>query len=262
MIIPLIFQSRSIFYQLWLREIKNRYLGSISGYLWVLFQPIAQLALYALVFATIFKVRFPELAQHSFVEFVAIALWPWLAFQEGIQRALGAITNHAHVLKKVALAPELLIYSTVGGSYAVHGTGFLFILAILTIFGAHIHLLMLPWVLLLLGLWLLFTLGLAFILAALQVFFRDMEHILASVLMLLFYASPILYPISLVPEPFHTLLLLNPLSYFFDHLRELLLFGEMSFSVIDGVAVLLSAALFAVGLWFFRRCAHQFEAFL
>ncbi|CAB1274339.1 ABC transporter permease [Candidatus Nitrosacidococcus tergens] len=257
-----IFQSRSILYQLWLREIKSRYLGSISGYLWVFFQPVAQLALYALVFATIFKVRFPELDQHSFVEFVAIALWPWLAFQEGIQRALGAITNNGALIKKVALPSELLIYSSVGGSYAVHGAGFLFILILLKASGAYIYLAMLSWVILLLGLLLLFTLGLALILATLQVFFRDMEHILASVLMLWFYASPILYPISLVPEPFHTLLLLNPLSYFFDHFRELLLFDQFNFSLLDGVATFLSFSLFYVGLWFFRRCASQFEAFI
>lgn len=207
-------QYRALFQQLLLREINSRYLGSLSGYFWVLVQPLAQLALYALVFTTIFRVRFPELAQHNFITFVAIALWPWLAFQEAIQRALGAITSNAGLIKKIALPHEILIYAAVGSSYVVHGAGFLLVLAVLTILGSDLYLSTLPWVLILLGMLFLLTLGLALVLATLQVFLRDIEHGLVSVLMLWFYASPILYPVSLVPAPFHTLILANPLSYF------------------------------------------------
>jgi ABC-type polysaccharide/polyol phosphate export permease len=258
----LIRQYRALLQHLLVREINSRYLGSLSGYFWVLAQPLAQLALYSLVFTTIFRVRFPQLEQHSFVEFVAIALWPWLAFQEGIQRALVAISNNAGLIKKIALPHELLIYAAAGSSYAVHGAGFLLVLGVLTALGANLHWIALPAVLLLLGLLFLLTMGLALILATLQVFLRDIEHVLISVLMLWFYASPILYPISLVPEPFHTLLLANPLSYFFDRLRALLMFGDWRFTEVDIMLVLGSLLIFVLGLAFFRRCAGRFEEFL
>ncbi|MGR6035610.1 MAG: ABC transporter permease [Candidatus Nitrosoglobus sp.] len=255
-------QYRALLQHFLVREIKGRYFGSLSGYFWVLAQPLAQLALYSLVFTTIFRVRFPQLEQHSFVEFVAIALWPWLAFQEGIQRALVAISNNAGLIKKIALPHELLIYAAVGSSYAVHGAGFLLVLGVLTALGADLHLIALPAVLLLLGLLFLLTMGLALILATLQVFLRDVEHVLIPVLMLWFYASPILYPMSLVPEPFHTLLLANPLSYFFDRLRALLMIGDWRFTEVDVMLVLGSLLIFALGLAFFRRCAGRFEEFL
>jgi ABC-type polysaccharide/polyol phosphate export permease len=258
----LIGQHRALFRRFLVREIKNRYLGSLSGYFWVLAQPLAQLALYSLVFTTIFRVRFPELEQHSFVEFVAIALWPWLAFQEGVQRAMVAISNNAGLIKKIALPHELLVYTAVGGSYAVHGVGFLLILGVLAASGSEIHLMALPAVFLLLSLLFLLTMGLALILATLQVFLRDIEHVFAPVLMLWFYASPILYPISLVPEPFRTLLLANPLSYFFDRLRALLMFGDWKFTEIDALVALGSLLVFGLGLGFFRRCAGRFEEFL
>ncbi|WP_238985388.1 ABC transporter permease [Nitrosococcus halophilus] len=258
----LVWQHRALFRRFLVREIKGRYLGSFSGYFWVLLQPLAQLAIYSLVFTTIFRVRFPELEQHSFVVFVAIALWPWLAFHEGILRATVAITNNAGLIRKIALPYELLVYTAVGGSYAVHGVGFLLVLGVLTILGAELSLSALPLVLLLLGLLLLFTIGVALILSVLQVFLKDIEHVLAPVFMLLFYASPILYPLSLVPEPFRTLILANPLSYFFDRLRALLMFGEWSPSGADVLAVLGSVLVFVAGLRLFRRCAGRFEEFL
>lgn len=100
------------------------------------------------------------------------------------------------------------------------------------------------------------------VLATLQVFLRDIEHGLVSVLMLWFYASPILYPVSLVPAPFHTLILANPLSYFFDRLRALLMFGQGEFTGVDLIAAGSSVLVFMFGLAFFRRCAGRFEEFL
>jgi ABC-type polysaccharide/polyol phosphate export permease len=173
-----------------------------------------------------------------------------------------AISNNAGLIKKIALPHELLVYTAVGGSYAVHGVGFLLILGVLAASGSEIHLMALPAVFLLLSLLFLLTMGLALILATLQVFLRDIEHVFAPVLMLWFYASPILYPISLVPEPFRTLLLANPLSYFFDRLRALLMFGDWKFTEIDALVALGSLLVFGLGLGFFRRCAGRFEEFL
>lgn len=258
----LIWRHRTLFRRFLVREIKSRYLGSFSGYFWVLVQPLAQLAVYSLVFTTIFQVRFPELEQHSFVVFVALALWPWLAFQEGLQRATVAISSNAGLIRKIALPYELLVYAAVGGSYVVHGLGFLFVLGVLAALGSDLHFGTLPLVFLLLGLLFLLTTGLSLILATLQVFLKDVEHVLAPVLMLWFYASPILYPVSLVPEPFHTLILANPLSYFFDRLRDLLMFGDWKPAEADALMLAGSVLIFGLGLGLFRRCAHRLEEFL
>lgn len=254
-------QHRALLRRFLVREIKSRYLGSLNGYFWVLVQPLAQLAVYALVFTTIFQVRFPALEQHGFVVFVALALWPWLAFQEGLQRATAAISANADLIKKITLPYELFVYAAVGGSYAIHGTGFLFVLGVLAALGADLHLIALPLALLLWGCLFCATVGLALILAILQVFLKDVEHLLAPVLMLWFYASPILYPVSLVPAPFRALILANPLSHFFDRLRGLLMFGAWE-PAADIVMLTASALVFVLGLGFFRRCAGRLEEFL
>ncbi len=191
-----------------------------------------------------------------------MALWPWLAFQEGLQRATVILNNNADLIRKIALPYELLVYTAVGGSYVIHGLGFLFILGVLAALGSQLHFSALPLVLLLWSLLLLLTVGLALVLAILQVFLKDIEHILTPVLMLWFYASPILYPVSLVPEPFRALILANPLSYFFDRLRTLLMFGDWKPTEADALMIVGSVLVFGLGLGFFRRCAHRLEEFL
>ena len=252
----------ALFKQFLFREISTRYLGSISGYFWVIIQPLAQLLLFSFVFGTIFKVRFPELEQHNFMVFVALALWPWLAFQEGVQRATLAMVNNAGLIKKIALPYELLVYAPVAGSFIIHGTGYLLVILIMNSLGSSLVLSCLPWVILLFFELFILAIALGFCLSALQVFMKDIEHMLAPVFMALFYASPILYPPTLVPEPVRSILNLNPLSYFFERFRSLLMFGEWQPTLTDGVALIVCLLILAVSLKFFQRCSDRFEEFL
>ncbi|MHB8679729.1 MAG: ABC transporter permease, partial [Rudaea sp.] len=85
------------------RDIRNRYLGSFSGGLWALLQPLAQLAVYGFVFVYVFKARVPGADAPGYVPFLALALWPWTAFAEGLSRATTAIQDNAALIRKVAL---------------------------------------------------------------------------------------------------------------------------------------------------------------
>jgi lipopolysaccharide transport system permease protein len=243
------------------REIRTRYIGSISGLLWALLHPLALLAIYAFVFTTIFRVKLPDLDGFSFVAFVAVALWPWLAFQEAAQRGALSVQNNAGLIKKVAFPNELLVLSSVCATYAVHMTGFILVLCVLTLMGNDFHLERLPLVALLLLMQLLFALAFTSILAALQVLLKDVEHFLLPLLMIWFYATPILYPISIVPEQFQEMMSLNPMAYFAERLRDVLMRGNGL--VFSDVLVSSGIVLFyIVGRWFFSRLEASFEDFL
>ncbi len=244
------------------REIKSRYVGSVSGFFWALLHPLALLAVYAVVFATIFKVKFPELAGHSFVEFVAVALWPWLCFQEGVQRGALAVQNGAGLVKKVAFPHELLVYGAVIATYAVHLTGFLLVLLVLALLQNSLHFSALPLVLILFAMQLLFTSGLSLILSALQVLLKDVEHFLAPVFMIWFYATPIVYPAGQVPVQIQQIIAWNPLSYFITRIRELLMFGAGQLTWQDLIMLGGSLTIFMAGRWFFRRLSPYFEDFI
>lgn len=244
------------------REIKNRYVGSISGFFWALLNPLALLGVYALVFTVVFKVKFPELDDHSFILFVAVALWPWLCFQEGVQRGTLAVQQGAGLVKKVAFPHELLVHGAVLATYAVHITGFLLVLLALGIAGQSLHFSTLPLVLILIAVQLLFTSGLALVLAALQVLMKDVEHFLAPLMMIWFYVTPIVYPLNLTPPQMQTLIALNPLTCSITHIRELLMHGNSQIGWQDAGMLGVAILFFFAGRWFFNRLSPSFEDFI
>ena len=104
--------------------------------------------------------------------------------------------------------------------------------------------------------------GLTLALAALQVFIRDIEHILMPVLMILMYLTPILYPLSLVPEGMKPWVAANPFGYLVGRLRDALLDGRLNPTWGDAVAVVVSISVFAAGRWIFLRLSPHFEDFV
>src|SRR5438067_10384376 len=98
-------RDRALFANFFYRELTSRYLGSISGLAWALLHPLALLAVYHFVFTTVFRAG--PMNGKSFLIFVAIALWPWLAAQEALQRGTISIAGHAGLIRKVAFAHEI-----------------------------------------------------------------------------------------------------------------------------------------------------------
>lgn len=243
------------------REISGRYVGSVSGIFWILIHPLALLGIYSMVFTMIFRVSMPDMGTGGFVAFVALALWPWLAFQEGALRGALAVQANAGLVRKVAFPNELLVHGAVGATYAVHGMGYLVALGVIAITGTDLHLGAMPHVITILLLQFLFTIGLALSLAAMQVLLRDVEHFLSPLLMIWFYATPVLYSIAMVPGQLQQWMLLNPLAYSAGRIRDLLLHGG-GFIQADGIALIGALMVFFFGRWFFNRLAPHFEDFL
>jgi ABC-type polysaccharide/polyol phosphate export permease len=244
------------------REILNRYAGSVSGLAWTLVHPLAQLAIYAFVFSQIFRVGVPPgYPGVGYTAFVAVALWPWIMFSDGLQRAMGCVAANAGLIRKVAFPHRLLVYAAILAHCAVHLVGFLVVLVALRATGEPIRFSGLPTALALLVPYMLLATGIGAALAALQTLLRDIEHGLGVAMTVLFYATPILYPSSLVPAAIQPYLGMNPLAWFSERLREVLLQGS---GLVAGDALVAAAclAVFFAGLWIFDRLSPHFEDFL
>jgi lipopolysaccharide transport system permease protein len=253
-------RHRALFINFFRRELFARYLGSITGLAWAFVHPLALLAVYHFVFTTVFRAG--PMNGKSFLLFVAVALWPWLAAQEALQRGTVSIAGYAGLVRKVAFPHELIIYASVAATLALQFVGYLVVLLVLALFGEPVHF---EGLLLAVPLWLFLAVaitGLALALAALQVFIKDVEHILLPVLMILMYLTPILYPLSLVPERMRPWVAANPFGYLVDRLRDGLLEGRLAVYWGDAIAVVVAIALFAGGRWIFLRLSPHFEDFV
>lgn len=244
------------------RELRNRWLGSFSGGLWALLQPLIQLAVYGFVWVYVFRMRIPGFESGGgLVAFLAIGMWPWNAFAESLNRATTAVQDNAALIGKVALPRELLVLASVVSSFLLHGIGFCAIVLVLWIAGTPIHAAGLPFAALAFAQLFALALGFALLFAALQVFVRDLAPTLAQLLPLWMFAGPVLYPRDYLPERFRGWLDVNPFTWYPEALRESLL-GYGSAVQPWPVALVIAIAVLGLGLLVFRRLSPHFEDFL
>ena len=245
------------------REILNRYAGSVSGLAWSLLHPLLQLAVFSFVFKEIFRVPVPEgYSGAGYLAFVAVALWPWVMFSEGLVRAMGSVAANAGLIRKVAFPHELLVYASVLGCIAIQACGFVAVLVALRFFGEPIHFRTLPSAFVLLIPYALLATGIGAILAALQALLRDVEHVVQIVIMIVFYATPILYPLQMLPAALRPYMAASPPAWFSERMREIVLRGDGAFVIGDLYMTIACVGVFLIGRWFFLRLSPHFEDFL
>lgn len=243
------------------RDISSRYSGTFVGAFWAIAQPVLMLAVYAFVFQRVFKIALPDLGKSSFVAFVACALWPWLAFQEGVMRGTQAIVSNRDLVRKVVFPYHLLVLSAVLSSFAIHFCGFVAVVMILALSGEPFQMMGLPVALSVWAVLAVMAYGLALFLSASQAIVKDVDHLLGPVFMLGFYVTPILYPLAMVPTGISAWMMLNPLVYLIEPMRAGLLgLGEVAWLPL-GLLALLSCLLCWVGMRFFTGLARHFEDF-
>lgn len=251
-----------IFWQLVSRSIRTDYLENLTGFAWLILQPLLLLAVYAFVFTTIFQARIAEAGTAGFVPYLAIAFWPWTAFSEAVLKASATVTANAALLGKVAFPGELLPLSMVAATFVMHLAGYLTVLLVLQLLGTDIHWLGLLAAIPLLLLLFLLACGLALFTSALQVFVRDVAQMLPPLMTLWFFTTPILYSAELLPQPWAGVMQWNPLSWFVTRLRQSLLTGGYQPTWADLLVPLLTVLVLWGSLRFFRRLQGHFEDFL
>ncbi|HEX5631874.1 MAG TPA: ABC transporter permease, partial [Gemmatimonadales bacterium] len=252
-------RNRLLFHAFYRREIFTRYVGSASGVAWALLSPLAQLAILSFVFSQIFRIAGGvNTGGLGYTAFVAVALWPWLAFSESVSRGLGAITANGDLVRKVSFPHLLLVLASVAASYTVILAGYIAVLAVLAWFDPALRLSGLPVVAVLLVPHFILSVGVAAAMAALQTFLRDVAHVVGILLSLLFYATPVLYSASMVPESVRAVMALNPHAYFSERFRAALT-GHASLASLDVQVALGCVAVAALCAWFFVRLSPHFE---
>lgn len=234
------------------KEIRGKYKGSWLGVLWTFLNPLLMLAVYAFVFPYILRVNVD-----NYTIFMIVALIPWNFFTTAIQSGTGSVVANGNILKKVYFPREIIPIS-ITTSQLVNFLITCIIMAVFIIFsgvGFSVHALLFP---LLVLIQYILILGLTFILSALTVFVRDIDHFVSVILMLGFYATPIVYQGEMLPKKFQIFLKLNPMAQLVEAYRSILYYHrlpDMTMLVIWGLG---SVALLVVGYLIFKKLEKSF----
>ncbi len=236
-------------------EFRLRYTGSVLGYVWALCKPLMVFTVLYLVFSK--ALRFGE-GIERFPLMLLFSIVLWYFFVEATGSAVRVLVANADILRKVSFPHVVLPISTGLISVINLGLNLLVMLGIFVVVQVPVTLNWLFIPLLLIEFY-IFTLGITLALASLYVRFRDVGQIWEVVSQTLFYATPIIYPLSMVPDEYHAIILASPLGQIIHMSRELMLSSNPDLSVLAGpfIAVPLSiaAVTFGIGLLLYRTVA-------
>lgn len=250
--------TASLLYQLAVRDFRQRYVGSLLGWLWGVIHPLVLLAVYWFLFRHAFGARLPpEEATDNYPLFLLAGMLPWLLFSETLTRSAPALAEYSALVKRSVFPSEAVPLSIVASSGASH---LLSVVVLLVAAAAWGHPPSLSWALL--PLWALplalFSLGLAWCAAALQVYLKDTAQVLSVALMAWFWATPVFLPEAFYRGRVDLVLEWNPLRYVVLGYRGAILGGSgPSLGETAFLAGSASAALVLGGL-FFRRAKRGF----
>jgi ABC-type polysaccharide/polyol phosphate export permease len=241
------------------RDIKERYAGSALGVFWTFLQPLLFILIYWMVFSQILRIRIQtDTGDVPFIAFLLSGLLPWFALQEGVLRGASSILDKRHVIKKVIFPVELFPIASVMSAFIHHGIGILLFLGGFFVWKGGISFLQGFFIIILLSLQILLTLGMSLFFASLAVYIRDITQILGVVFQVLFYLTTILYPMTSVPETMKGIILLNPFTVLTEALHSVILYNRYPGTGNMIYLLCLTGALLFAGIHIFRKLKKGF----
>lgn len=257
-----IVQNRYMLRCMVVRDLSSRYTGSFMGFFWAVIHPLAMVITYTFIFSYIFNARLgPEAGTTSFTLWLLCGMLPWIFFSESVQGANNVLIANTSLITKTVFPSELLPLSVILSNLVNQAIIFSIILALVFAFTGKVtfFILFLPLYVILLS---LFSLGLGWMAASVNLFMRDAEQIITVIINFWFFYTPIIYEFSKVPPHLRAMIKLNPLCYAVEGYRLSLLgtgYPETWGLLYFGIA---SIFLFIAGGLVFRRLKPGFAEVL
>jgi lipopolysaccharide transport system permease protein len=247
-------QFRELLWTWTAREVKIRYKQSIVGGAWALFQPLSLMLVFTIIFGYIVEVPSDGI---PYPVFSYCALLPWVLFASSIGGAVPSLVGNMNLVTKIYFPREILPLAVIGAALLDYAIALALFFVLLLFYGLPLlpTLLYLP---LLLVIQLVFTVGIALFAAATTVSYRDVRFVVPLLLQLWFYLTPIIYPLSAVPESLQPLYLLNPMAILIESYRRVALLGQSPQWLYLLIAFLLASTVAVAGYAYFKRAEVTF----
>jgi ABC-2 type transport system permease protein len=257
--------ARELLLNLTRRELRGKYKGTALGWGWSLVNPLASTLIFTAVFSVVLRVEPPVGVDglHNYALFLLCGLLTWNFFSGALSSGMGVLVGNGNLIKKTYFPRRLLVVSNIVALFVTYLIEMAVLAVIFLVFGVNV----LPWIPLVLVVMLitaLFALGLSLILSVVNVYFRDVAHFVAIALQIWFYATPIIYPISLVEATRDSagwagslhiadLYQINPMVGLIESIRDMWYSGTMpDFAPLAYVTVL-SLVILWIGNYVFGR---------
>lgn len=241
------------------RDFSQRYAGSVFGFAWSIIQPLWQLILLSIVFSLIMRLSLDGEETGRFWVFLFCGLLPWTAMHEGILRCATVIMEHGEMVKKIAFPAEILVIA-VTSTALIHQAITLGIFAVVLVGLGEVHYQSLWLLPVALAFQVLLTLGIGYLVAAIQVYFRDTVQLLGLLMNAWFYLTPIVYPLLMVEEIVGKWALLNPLTVLVTLYRHAFLGGDFERWLVGLIPLTgFTLIVVVVGTAVFRRLKTGFS---
>lgn len=250
--LPLI-SYKYLLYQLIQREIKARYKQSIIGYAWVIINPLSQLLVYSFVFSIIF--RFPT-NNIPYPVFLFVGLLPWIYLQSATSANTLTLVDNRDLIKKVAFPREVFIYSVVTSKLIDLFFASLVLIIFLLIYQVNLS----PgviYIIPLLFIQIMLVTGIGLIFSTANLLYRDIQYLVNLLLMLWMYLTPVVYPLSLVPDGWIWAYKLNPMVGVIEGYRSALFGYPLDWGTISW-SFFISLTIFILGFISFKKMEKVF----
>lgn len=239
---------RELLWMWTVRDIKVRYKQTLLGAAWAILQPLSMMVVFSLIFT--YFVRMPT-DGIPYPAFSYTALLPWTFLATSVSFGVPSVVTNMNLVTKVYFPREIFPIAAVAASFVDFLVASVVYIGMMLVFrvGLKATMLLIP---LLLVVQIALTLGVVLLAAAVNVRYRDVRFIVPLAVQLWMYATPIIYPVSLVPERWQPLYVLNPMAGLIEGYRAAVLRGQWPDPVTLGVATLISAGVFLLGYRVFK----------
>lgn len=234
------------------KEVRGRYKHSFLGVLWSFLNPLLQLLVYSVVFGALLAS-----GDDTYYIYICVGLIPWTFFTTTIIQGTLCIVTNGNIVQKVYFPREILPISTVISGAINFLISTIIILAFVLFSGIGITKLILLYPVVLL-IQCILLLGINFIVSAVTVYVRDLEHIISVFLMAAFYATPIVYKLEQLPAHLSIIMKLNPMTYIINAYRDIFYYQQMPNMQHLGILFALSLVLLVVGYFAFKKMQKGF----
>lgn len=242
--------------ELVVRDIKVRYRKSVLGILWTLLNPLMMMMIMTVIFSYLFQNKIPNYQVYFLSGYIA-----FIFFSDATNQSIFSIISNASLIKKVYIPKYLFPISKVLSSLVNYGFSFIALIIVMLLYKAPFKETMLLSFIPIIYLT-IFTTGVSLLLAAVNVFFRDIAHLYSIFIVAWTYCTPIFYPESIIPEKYSWIITYNPMYYFVKYFRSLILTGQFPDANLNIICGTTAIGTFIIGIYVFYKAHNKFILYL